>query len=171
MGLLKEVQSDYFGKGKLSTEEYTSSIEQYEERLGKLVQRRVELENEKKNFLRFQGKSAKFRQEKASLEKLVVDLQRSYLSLGKFETRTYENQMRSYTRRLSEVEEAIAVSEAEENMRADRSLANRLFKKKAPAEQEGGPSGKPQAPSLKKEESGKETKLSPKKSEKGKPKP
>jgi len=121
-GMIHEVQTEYFEKNKLSTSEYTSSIEQYGARLGKIIHRKVELEAIKKNYFKFRGKLVGLQDEKSRLEEMVKSLQRAYLEEGKYDTRTYENRMKSYIARLSEVEEEIAVNEAQEAIRKQRGM-------------------------------------------------
>ena len=126
LGLIKQVQTDYFDSGKMSTAEYTSSVQQYDEQLGKAIQRKVELETIKRNYFNFKGKSARLMAEKLRLEELVRELQTDYLEKGKIETRTYENRMKSYGNRLSEVEEDLAVKEAEAAIKGKNSIGGRI---------------------------------------------
>ncbi|MFA4982929.1 MAG: hypothetical protein WC588_01805, partial [Candidatus Micrarchaeia archaeon] len=120
--LIRESQEDYFGKGKLSTAEYTAAITQYDARLSKMVHRKVQLETMKKDYFNFSGRAARMRAEKARLEEMMRALQKTYLEDGKLETRAYENRMKSYVGRLSEVEEGIAVEEAQERLRKEKGL-------------------------------------------------
>ena len=39
----------------------------------------------------------------------MADAQKAYITQGKYETRVYENMLKSYSTRLSEVEEKIAL--------------------------------------------------------------
>jgi hypothetical protein len=61
-------------------------------------------------------------QEKARLEELIAALQRDYLENGRVETHIYENRMKSYVSRLSEIEEQMAVAEAERSLRAGKKI-------------------------------------------------
>ncbi|MCX6772557.1 MAG: hypothetical protein NTV88_02185, partial [Candidatus Micrarchaeota archaeon] len=126
LGLIKQVQTDYFDAGKMSTAEYSSSVQQYDEQLGKAVQRKVELETLKRNYFNFKGKSVRLGAEKQRLEELMRELQTDYLEKGKIETRTYENRMKSYSNRLSEVEEYLAVHEAEETIKREGSIGRKI---------------------------------------------
>ncbi|MDD5348517.1 MAG: hypothetical protein PHT59_07880, partial [Candidatus Omnitrophica bacterium] len=163
VGLIKEVQVDYFERGRMSASEYTTSVEQYETRLGKIVQRRVELETEKQNFFTVRSRSVRLKQEKARLEELIRGLQTSYLQHGRLETRSYENRLKSYVSRMSEVEEAVAVSEAEERMKAERGIIKALFRRRPDAASAGQeeakrqPEGTKEAPGRTQEEAKKET--------------
>jgi len=120
LGLIKEAQDEYFEQGRLATNEYTSSLEQYDSRLSKIVERKVELETLIKNFASLKSRDQKLLAEKARLEELVKELQSDYLEKGKVETRVYENRIKSYTTRLSEVEEQIALFEAETQIRKQK---------------------------------------------------
>jgi hypothetical protein len=133
LGLIKEVQNDYFERGKLSTSEYTASVEQYDSRLSKIIERKVQLETIKKNYFNFKGRSARLKEEKGRLEELIRELQRGYLEEGKIETRVYENRMKSYVARLSEVEEELALNEAQEAIKKQQSIFD-IFKRSQPPE-------------------------------------
>ncbi|VVB99564.1 Periplasmic copper-binding protein (NosD) [uncultured archaeon] len=126
LGLIKEVQDEYFEKGKMSTGEYTYSVQQNDARLSKIVERKVELEKMKKNYFNFKGRQVRLASEKARLEELIRELQTAYLEEGKVETRVYENRMKSYVTRLSEVEEQLAVNEAEAEIRRQENIFTRL---------------------------------------------
>ena len=124
----------------MSTEEYTLSSQQYDERLGKIVQRRVKLETDKKNYVNFRSRKDKLRMEKATLEKLMQGLQRDYLQKGKLESGVYENRMKSYVARLSEIEETIAVEETQEKVKSGKGLLS--FLRPAPKEAGDGKGAK-----------------------------
>ena len=99
----------------MSSEEYAMSASQYNERLGKIIQRKVELETRQTHFVNFSGNRLTI--EKASIERLMRELQRSYLSRGAMDSGIYDNRMKSYVARLSEIEEAIAVAETKASSR------------------------------------------------------
>jgi parallel beta-helix repeat protein len=116
LGLMRETQREYFGEGRMSSEEYTLSLQQYNERLGKIIQRKVELETYKKNYLNFSGRKRRLLVEKERIEELMRELQKDYLGRGKIDTSIYDNRMKVYVARLSELEEAIAIDETHEGM-------------------------------------------------------
>ncbi|MEM2138470.1 MAG: hypothetical protein QW568_05260, partial [Candidatus Anstonellaceae archaeon] len=132
LGLIKEVQQEYFEQGKLSTEEFYSSIEQYEGRLAKIVQRKIELDTSRRNYFTFGGKNVRLRAERQRLEQLIAELQRAYLEQGKIETRVYEKRMNSYISRLSEIEEALAIDDADARIKKSRRLFGLLDREKPP---------------------------------------
>jgi hypothetical protein len=55
--------------------------------------------------------------EKKIILGLIAKAQRDYLQNKKLETRTYELKMKGYTKRLGEIEEAIAYKEAKKAAR------------------------------------------------------
>ena len=75
VGLTKETQKDYFENGKMSTAEYALSVQQYDDRLGKIMQRKVELETLRNNYFNFGRRKDTLRMEKARLEQLMQALQ------------------------------------------------------------------------------------------------
>ncbi len=131
LGLIKEAQREYFEHGKMSTDEYYASAEQYDARLGKIVQRKVELETIKENYFSLRGRGGRLLAEKKRLETLIAELQSAYLEQGKMETRVYENRMKSYVSRLSEIEESMAVAEAQATLRKSHGLLD-IFRKQPP---------------------------------------
>ena len=88
----------------------------------KKIQRKVRLETERKNYFNFSSKNDKLRSEKTMLEQLMRELQRDYLQKGKLEAGVYENRMKSYVARLSEIEETIAVAETQDSVKSERRL-------------------------------------------------
>ncbi|MBI2584210.1 MAG: hypothetical protein HYW25_06065 [Candidatus Aenigmarchaeota archaeon] len=113
LGMIKELQVDAFRKKKMSIDEYKTALEQYEDRLSKVVQRSIELETMKKNVLHFTSRRITLLQERENLLRMVQDLQRKYVELRIVETRVYENRMHSFASRISEIEEQIALADAE----------------------------------------------------------
>ena len=137
LGMIKETQKDYFTGGKMSTEEYSMSSQQFDERLSKIIQRKVKLETDRKNYLNFSSKKDGLRMEKARLEQLMQGLQRDYLENGKIESGVYENRMKSYVTRLSEIEETIAVEETQDKVKSSTGLLDFLKPNQGlPAEKE-----------------------------------
>ena len=76
----------------------------------------------KRNYFSFKGKAARMQDEKARIEELIRELQISYLEAGKIETHLYNNRMKSYIARLSEIEEKMAMEEANKEMSKNRGL-------------------------------------------------
>jgi len=104
--------------------EYKEAMSQYEDKLSKAVQRVIELESLRAHLLKF--KVDRLQVERERLLSLIKETQKKYIQLGMIETRIYNNKMRSFATRLSEVEEKIALREAQAAIRKGR----RKLKKK-----------------------------------------
>jgi hypothetical protein len=111
------VQRECFEKKKMSMEEYQSAMMNYNDRILNVIQNIVTLEVKKKNLFRFTGKNELLLEEKKVILKLITKAQRDYLVNKKLETRTYELKTKSYTKRLGEIEEAIANKEGKKAQR------------------------------------------------------
>jgi hypothetical protein len=107
--LMKAVQIEVFEKAKMSMKEYGESMIQYEERLGNIIGEKITFQNKKDNLLKFKPKRKKFVEERDQLVKIMKETQEAYITKGKFETRIYENMLKSYSERLTDVEEKLAV--------------------------------------------------------------
>ncbi len=118
IGLMRVVQKDCFDLGKMSMEEYQNTMIQYEARLSKVIQGKIELESKLSNLLKLNGNETNSLEKEAlRLTELIKKTQRRYFEFGKLETRIYENMVKSYISRLSEVEEKIATINARNEIR------------------------------------------------------
>jgi len=124
--LMKIIQKECFERSNMSLEEYESAMSQYETRLSETVEERIKIETKVANMLKIKGRRIALDEEKKRLTLMVMKIQDDYLNKGKIETRIYENMIKSYTKRLSEVQEEIATMEAEEAVRRERSV-RRMF--------------------------------------------
>ena len=120
LDLMKIVQRETFELNHMSMEEYISAMNQYEERLQQSVEKEVMTETQLAQLGRVKGKKKALIQEKDRLIDLVRDIQTKYLIKGEMETRIYKNTMKSYTKRLTEVEEALVFLETKEYLRGKR---------------------------------------------------
>ena len=137
LGLIRVVQKDAFVEKKMSMAEYNQALLQYENKLGKSVQRTVELETIRANLMRFRKKEERFKQERKRLLDLMKETQKKYLVGGMIETRVYYSKMRSFSTRLSEVEEKIALEEAKRALKKGKAKPKKkvkIDKRKARAE-------------------------------------
>ena len=107
--LMKAIQIEVFEKAKMSMKEYGDAMTQYEERLNKVIEAKIMYETKKENLYKFKSKAKKLKEEREKLRVRMSQAQQDYITKGKFETRVYENMLKSYSTRLSEVEEQIAV--------------------------------------------------------------
>jgi parallel beta-helix repeat protein len=117
MTLMREIQVEVFERAKLSMKEYGDAMMQYEERLNKVLESNLKFENKRDNLMRFKSKGKKLREERNKLLKLVQVTQKSYITEGKFETRIYENKLKSYSNRLADIEEQLATAEVKRAFR------------------------------------------------------
>ena len=92
--------------------EYGDAMTQYEKRLSRVLQDTVIYENKRRNLLKFKSKTKKLTEEKDRLRQMLGSIQKDYISGAKYETRVYENMLASYSERLTEVEESLAISDA-----------------------------------------------------------
>jgi tetratricopeptide (TPR) repeat protein len=120
--LMKVIQKECFEKNHMSMEEYEAAMMQYENRLSQTVQEKISVETKIANLLKVKGKRIALGEEKARLISMVRKVQDDYLNKGKIETRIYENMVRSYTSRLSEVEEEIATLDAEAAVKKSKKM-------------------------------------------------
>ena len=118
--LMKVIQRECFEKNHMSMGEYESAMYQYESRLSETVQEKITTETKIANLLKIKGKKIVLAEEKARLVSMIRKIQDDYLNKGTIETRIYENMIKSYTSRLSEVEEKIATIEAEDAVRKSK---------------------------------------------------
>jgi len=115
--LMKTVQRECFEKNKMSMEEYGEAMLQYEKKLSEAIEERIRTETMLANLISLNGKEVALKNEKARLVTLMRTLQNDYLVKGKLETRIYDNMMKTYTSRLSKVEEELVFIEANEAIR------------------------------------------------------
>ncbi|PIN77066.1 hypothetical protein COV15_03260 [Candidatus Woesearchaeota archaeon CG10_big_fil_rev_8_21_14_0_10_34_12] len=119
IGLMKVIQKECFEQGKLSMDEYGNAMTQYETRLNMVIQDKISTETKLANLMRLKGgKEKSLKEEAARLKELMKKTQKLYFSGSKIETRIYENMLRSYSERLSEVEEKLATIDAQKTLRA-----------------------------------------------------
>jgi len=118
IGLMRVVQRECFELKKLSMEEYQNTILQYEARLSKVIQEKIESETKLSNVIRLKGGRKKSMEKEADrLKEMIKETQKKYFEFGKLETRIYENMIKSYISKLSDVEEKLATIEAHEQMK------------------------------------------------------
>jgi len=139
LGMMKQCQRDCFESKKLSMEEYEDALLHYESRLSKVEARIVDLTTKKESLFHIGGNEEALRNERKELVRLIEDLQRSYLEKKTIETRIYNNRIKSYAKRFSEIEETLATMEAEREIREKTSFSARLsdFIKRKTAKKEG----------------------------------
>lgn len=126
--LMKLVQRECFENNKMSMNEYQEAMNQYERRLTQAIAEKIETETKLANLLKIKGNKTALDQERTRLIEMIKKAQDDYLNKGTLETRIYENTLKSYTSRLSEVDESLAFLEAKEALKGENKIM-RLFKK------------------------------------------
>lgn len=117
-GLMKTVQNECFAEKKMSMAEYYQTMSQYEDELSKNIQRTIMYESAKTNLFKF--KRQRLELERNRILEMMKETQKEYMQENKIDTRVYTNKMHSFSTRLSEVEEEIALHEAESAIKKDR---------------------------------------------------
>jgi exonuclease VII large subunit len=124
--LIKVIQKDCFENNRLSMEEYNEAMSQYEGRLSEIIQARVTIESQIANLMKFRGKRKALKQEKDRLLMMVRQVQDDYLNRDKIETRAYENMLKTYSSRLSNIQEELAFMDAKEEIARTNTFWKRL---------------------------------------------
>ena len=126
--LIQVVQKECFVDNKMSMEEYTEAMDQYEKKLQKAIADKIEAKTKLKNLMNIHGKKQALEEEKQRLVELIKKAQADYLNKGKLETRIYDNMVKSYTSRLSKVESKLNFMEAKQVLNSTkRRGVSRLF--------------------------------------------
>ena len=125
--LMKVVQRDCFENNKMSMEEYDQAMMQYEKRLGEVIRDRIRTETLISNLMKLKGKKSALQQERDRLQVLLRNTQDDYMNKGKLDTRVYENMLRAYGGRLSQIQEELVYMEAREELK--RFTGIRFWKK------------------------------------------
>ena len=112
--LMKVIQRECFTNNHMSMEEYEQAMSQYETRLSKAIEEKIEAEAKIANLMKIKGKKRALEDERNRLVSLVRKIQDDYMNKGIIETRIYENMIKSYSGRLAEVEEELTFFDAQE---------------------------------------------------------
>ena len=112
--LMKVIQRECFTNNHMSMEEYEQAMSQYETRLSKAIEEKIEAEAKIANLMKIRGKKRALEDERKRLVELVKKIQDDYMNKGIIETRIYENMIKSYSARLAEVEEELTFFDAQE---------------------------------------------------------
>ncbi|MBT7241140.1 MAG: hypothetical protein HN878_01475 [Candidatus Diapherotrites archaeon] len=108
--LIKGAQKNCFVSNKMSIGEYYDALEQFEERMSRVSEGIIEYKSKKGNLFKLSPNTKRLSKEKAEILTLVRETQKDYFDKGTIEARIYETRVKSLTKRLSEIEEAIVVN-------------------------------------------------------------
>jgi hypothetical protein len=98
--------------------------------LASVIEEVLSLENQRVHMLKVGTKETRFRKEKERMIDLIKGLQKDYLEKGKIEAKVYELKMKSYTRKVSEIDEKLALLEAQTAIRKRKRFFGLLWSKK-----------------------------------------
>ena len=126
---MKAVQIECFQRNKMSMNEYNTAMFQYEEKLRMTIEEQIRVESILSNMMKFKGKKKALNVEMRKINELIRSTQDDYLNKGKLETRVYENMLKTYAKRLAEIEESITSLETEEELKKLK-FFRRIFNKK-----------------------------------------
>ncbi|MEM4719803.1 MAG: hypothetical protein QXG18_03005, partial [Candidatus Pacearchaeota archaeon] len=99
--------------------EYQVAMAQYEQRLSQCVEEEIRTETSLAHLGKYKGKKKALTQEKERLTDLIKKTQERYLVKGDMDTRVYYSMLKSYTKRLGEVEEELASIEIKQMLRKE----------------------------------------------------
>ncbi len=118
--LIKVVQKQAFKDKTISMEEYQAAIEHYEKRLADVIEDVISLETQRIHWLGLTGKSKRLKTERQRVVELIKEIQTDYLKKRNIETKSYELRLKSYNKKISEIDEAIANLEAQQALKKMR---------------------------------------------------
>ena len=91
---------------------------------------KVSIETKIANLFKIKGKKKALLEERKRLIELIKELQDEYLNKAKIEIRVYENMLKSYATRLSEVDSEITYLEAQEALKKNKFLGKKFLREK-----------------------------------------
>ena len=115
--LMELVQTYTFKETKMSMGEYYEAMGQYEDKLSKTIAERIKTESQLTSLTNLQSKKEALSMEKKRLIEMMRDLQDQYLNKGSIETRVYENMLKTYAKRLSDVSEELVYLETKKMLK------------------------------------------------------
>ncbi len=116
LGLIQKAQTDYYVEGIMSADDYKSATEQYENRLVAIRRAMAELRTKKAGRLGISEDIGVLREERRNLVRLMMQLQERYYN-GPISRDEYDKGLESYEARTADVDERIAMFEAEAEKR------------------------------------------------------
>ena len=96
----------------MSMDEYQTALEQYQKRQSNLTEELIEQETKRVNALRFTREERRLDEEKTRVIDLIKEIQNDYMKEQKVETKSYELKLESYHKRLTHIDEKLALLEA-----------------------------------------------------------
>jgi hypothetical protein len=87
-------------------------MKSYEARLSEIIEKLISLETKRSHVFKIRKGHIKLLTEKKKIISIIKKTQHHYMVRKTLDTRVYDRKMKSYTTRLSEIEEKIALNEA-----------------------------------------------------------
>jgi hypothetical protein len=99
-------------------DEYKDTIYQYDKMMNKLFNEITELQTKKTHMISlWKGEEKRLFAERDLIINHIKEIQVLYIKENKLESHTYDNRMKSYNEKLSEIEERLATIDAERRMK------------------------------------------------------
>ncbi|MBS3090987.1 hypothetical protein J4217_00885 [Candidatus Pacearchaeota archaeon] len=115
--LIRLAQEETFIKKRMDMEEYNQTVLHYQDRLAQVVELLIDLTNEEIYALTFVPRKRRLIDERKHLIESIKQLQIDYLKKGIVETHVFELKMRSYEKRIGEIDSQIAEEEAKKALK------------------------------------------------------
>src|SRR3989344_20346 len=120
--LIKLAQEETFKRRRMSMEEYELTVEHYEKKMAEITNSLIELENEKQYALTFMSRNKRLRVERARVIELIKEFQYAFVKKAKMEPRMYEMKLKSYQKRMGEIDSEIAGIMAKEALKESQGI-------------------------------------------------
>src|SRR3989338_6656349 len=124
--LIKLAQEQTFRGKTMEMGEYELTVEHYEKKMAEITNSLIELENEKQYALTFMSRNKRLRVERARVIELIKELQYAFVKKAKMEPRMYEMKLKSYQKRMGEIDSEIAGIEAKEALKESQGILGRI---------------------------------------------
>jgi hypothetical protein len=103
--LIIETQKKHFKEKSIGVETFHKNMSQFQNRLSKIMQSRVELRHKRTRLLKPQKVIKDLDEERKEIENLLKNLQKDYFVKHKVSRAAYEDQAKVYNERLAEIED------------------------------------------------------------------
>lgn len=125
--LIQTLQRRCFKENQISLDHYHESLEQHEEELTENMEEIIRLESKKIYWTNWTGEKKRLKQERSRINNLIEQAQREYFKENNISERLYETKLESLQNRLAEVEEQLAIKEAEERLKNHDPVKDKLI--------------------------------------------
>ena len=116
MNLIIKLQEEHFLERKIGLEEYQNMMENYEEYVAGMGEKRIDLISKLVGMLKFSKAMEKLKEEGGRVERRIKELQKDYFELGNIGKRYYDNLIGSLKNEMIEIEKMIDMVGSERNV-------------------------------------------------------